>query len=100
MYTQERSICSRRAVIKQSNDTERVMFLTTPPHMSSLVTAQQDVKHDGTAVRSPWEASLNSDRDGAGKGRIVKANSNAQDTIDTEVPNQDATSAMTRTEIQ
>lgn len=100
MCTPERSTRAHLAVVNSSSNPERIVHSTTPPHESSFTTAQLDDKHDTTAALRTWEAILNADRDDDGKGKIVKAESNAQDKMDTEVQTQDAKLAMTRTEIQ
>lgn len=61
---------------------------------------QQDVKHNMNATLTPWDALLNTHRENAGKGKIVKAESNAQDTMYIEVPTQNAGPTLTLTEIQ
>lgn len=99
MSVHECYTCLHMADVKQSSDPERIMHSTTPPHKYSFAPVQQDFKHKATASQSLREALLNYDREGAWKGKFVKAKLKRHDTMDMEVPSQDPTPAMTRTDM-
>lgn len=87
------------AAVCPTTNPEYILISTSLLHESSFMTVHQDVKHDETAVLSLREALLNTDRNDAGNGRILNVESNAQDTVDTEVTTQNNTPAMTQTGI-
>lgn len=53
-----------------------------------------------SAVLSSWEALLNTDKDDAERGNIVKAELNAQGTMYTKILTQGAALEKARTEVQ